>query len=112
MAVRWRLRSYLAASHGIFTATSLQKRIVKRTGVLISLQNLCNYLNDRPKLLRLQTIEIICSALECRLDAFCGVEPATFKPDSVKKLSFKNTPHKKRATQAFPDPGDYGSGLS
>lgn len=112
MAIRWRLRSYLASHHGIFTASALQKRIVKRTGVLISLQNLCNYLNDRPKLLRLQTVEVICSALGCKLDAFCGVEPASFKPDSVKKLSFKNTPHKKRAVKAFPDPDNYDSGVS
>jgi DNA-binding Xre family transcriptional regulator len=107
MAIRWRLKTYLATKHGIFTATALQKRVVKKTGVLISLQNICNYLNTRPKTLRLQTIEIICSALECELNAFCTIEPAHFKPAETKKLSYKNTPHSKRAKKSFPDPSDY-----
>ncbi|MGE4232042.1 MAG: helix-turn-helix domain-containing protein [Bacteriovoracia bacterium] len=108
MAIRWRLRTYIATKHGIFRATDLQRRIAKKTGVLISLQNLCNYLNDKPKALRLETIEIICSALECELKEFCEIEPTKFKTGETRKLSFKNTPHsKKLKTKTFPDPDDY-----
>jgi DNA-binding Xre family transcriptional regulator len=107
MAISWRLKSYIAKKQGIYTATALQKFIVKKTGTLISIQNLCNYLNRKPPVIRLTTIEIICSDLECNLSAFCQVRPAVFKANKVKRLSYKNTPLSKRATKSFPDPGDY-----
>ena len=106
MAVHWRLKTYLA-NQGIFSATELQKKIVDKTGVLISIQNLCNYLNHKPKLLRLQTVELICSALECELQNFCEVKGGVKKLSEIKKLAFGNTPHSKRAVKQFPDPKEY-----
>lgn len=113
MAIHWRLRSYVASHHGIYSGTRLQRRIVEKTGVLISLQNICNYLNDKPKVLRLTTVELICTALGCELGDFCGVkgwseaQQATARTDHPKKLSFKNTPLSKRAGKSFPDPRHY-----
>jgi len=109
MAIHWRLKTYLATKHGIFRATELQKLIVNKTGVLISLQNLCNYLNTKPKTLRLKTIELICSSLECELTDFCEIKPMEINknPQAVRKLAFHNTPQSKRAVTAFPDPGEY-----
>ena len=106
MAVHWRLRSFLAKK-GIFTATAFQKRILKKTGILISLQNLCNYMNRRPSLLRLKTIEIICTSLDCSLEDLCTVKPLKINEKSEKKLSFKNTPHAKRSLKKFPNPNNY-----
>ncbi len=107
MAVQWALRSYLAAKHGLYRPVDVQKTIVKRTGVMISLQNLCNLLTKKPKTIRLATMEVICSAFSCTLDDFCGVKPKKMRSDSVKKLSFANTPHSKRAIRDFPEPKDY-----
>lgn len=110
MAILWRLKTYLANKHGIFGAVKFQKKIVKETGVLISVQNLCNYLENKPKSIRLKTIEIICSALDCEMQDFCEVKP---KPQVIKqneepqKLSYQNTPHNKRAVKQFPNPKDY-----
>jgi len=107
MAIHWRLKSYLSEKHCIYRPTQLQKLIIKKTGVQISLRNLCNYLDHKPKTLRLQTFEIVCSALECELHDFCEVKPAKQDPSKMKKLSYQNTPHSKRATRSFPDPKDY-----
>ena len=59
MAVHWRLKTHLATKHGIYGATAFQRLIVKKTGVLISLQNLCNYLEKKPKMIPLQTMELL-----------------------------------------------------
>jgi len=106
MAIHWRLKTYLA-SQGIYSATKLQQKIVEKTGVLISIQNLCNYLNHRPKILRLGTVELICSALDCELQTFCTVSGGVKKLSEVKKLAYGNTPLSKRATKQFPDPKEY-----
>lgn len=110
MAISWRLRTYLATKHGIFSAVTLQKKIILSTGVIISVQNLRTYLNEKPKLIPLKTIELLCTALQCELSAFCEVTPqpqVTGKPQP-KKLSFHNTPIKKRGCgQLFPDPTHY-----
>ena len=108
MAVHWRLKTYLATKHGIYRINTFQKLIVKKTGVLISAQNLSQYMKS-PKTLRLTTIEILCSALECELSDFCTVGPGTMKPESLRKLSFQNTPLSKRAAKNFPNPSDYNA---
>lgn len=105
--ISWRLKTLLATSHGIFDATSLQKRIVKKTGILISIQNLCNYLDQKPKSIRLKTLELIVTALECNLSDFLEVKPAEITVGETQKLSYQNTPLSKRAVHQFPDPRNY-----
>ena len=110
MAIHWRLKTYLATKHGIFGAVALQKLITKKTGILISVQNLCNYLEKKPKMIPLHTMELFITALECQLEDFCHITPNTASlPPSPKKLAYKNTPLSKRAIKAFPDPKDYNS---
>jgi DNA-binding Xre family transcriptional regulator len=87
----------------------LQKLILKKTGVLISIANLCKYVNGQPKMVRLETMEIICSALGCELSNIMKVGPKAFDPERKSKLSFKNTPKSKIAVKSFPEPGDYES---
>ena len=106
MAIHWRLKTYLA-HQGIYSATGLQRKIVDKTGVLISIQNLCNYLNAKPRTLRLHTMELICTALDCELQAFCEVKSGIAKLAEVKKLAYGNTPPAKRAVKQFPDPKEY-----
>jgi DNA-binding Xre family transcriptional regulator len=112
MAIHWRLKTYIATRHGIYKAVTFQKIIVRKTGVLISIQNLCNYLEKKPKSIRLKTIEILCTALDCELGDFCEVKPLpSIKPGSAeagaRKLSYQNTPLSKRAVRDFPDPKAY-----
>lgn len=107
MAISWRLKTYLATKHGIYHATSLQKRIVKKTGVLISAANLRNYLNRKPKSIRLKTLELIVTSLDCELCDFFEIKPAEIAVGETKKLSYQNTPLSKRAKDQFPDPKNY-----
>ena len=107
MSISWRLKNYLAVHHQIYTVTEFQKRIVKKTGVKISLANLCNCVNDTPKLIRLETVEILCSALGCELGDFLRISAKKMDPEKKRKLSYKNTPHTKIAVKQFPSPEDY-----
>ena len=110
MAVHWRLKTYLATHQGIFSAVDFQKKVTQATGVIISVQNLRTYLNHKPKLIPLKTMELICTTLQCDLSAFCEIKPSTRStpPSETKKLSFHNTPIKKRTGgQLFPDPSHY-----
>lgn len=106
MAINWRLKSYLS-DRGIYSPTILQRKIIEKTGVIISIQNLCNYLNEKPKTLRLHTVELICTALDCELQSFCQVKGGLQKLAEVKKLAYGNTPLSKRGIKQFPDPKEY-----
>lgn len=108
MAISWRLKTCLATQHGIHRATDLQRLIVKKTGVLISVQNLCRYLNQKPKEIRLSTLELICTSIGCDLKDFCEIRPKeNLVFTEIKKLSWQNTPKAKRALKNFPDPKLY-----
>lgn len=109
MAIRWRLKTYLSSNHQIFTATQLQRKLIETVGVEISLQNLCNLINKKPASVRLKTMEIICSSLQCELSDFCEIVPKKMDPSSKKKLSPQNTPMKARLKNGFPDPRIYDS---
>ena len=107
MAIHWRLKTYLATSYGIYHATAFQKRVVKKTGYLISAQNLCSYMNRKPKSIRLKTLELIVTALDCELSHFLEIKPTEISVGETKKLSYQNTPLSKRAVNQFPDPKNY-----
>lgn len=107
MAIDWKLKTYLAEQHNIYSVTRFQKLVEKTTGVTISKMNLCKLVNCKPKMIRLVTLEIICSALSCESHAFLTIRPKKMNPTNKRKLSFKNTPLNKRATKTFPNPLDY-----
>lgn len=107
MSIKWNLKKYIAEKHSIYSATELKKVITKQTGVIISLQNICNYLNANPKMIRMETIEIICSALSCNLSDFCQITPGVRKKKENEKLSYQSTPLSKRGVSQFPNPQDY-----
>jgi len=107
MTIRWNFKSYLSSKHNIYTVTELRATITKKTGYVISIANLCKYVNSRPTMLKLETIEIICSALECEISDFLKIGPKKFKNKNRKKLSFKNTPKEKRGVKSFPNPENY-----
>ncbi len=111
MSIRWSLKLYLAREHQIYRVTELRKRILEKTGVVISIANLCKYVNERPQMIRLETVEILCTALGCELKEILDVGPSdrVRKPEKRRKLSFKNTPRSKIALSQFPVPSDYES---
>jgi DNA-binding Xre family transcriptional regulator len=112
VAIHWRLKTYLATQHGIYSAVDLQKKITQNTGIIISAQNLRTYLNETPKSIPLKTIELLCTALQCELSHLLEIKPKSLIRGKVqpKKLSYLNTPINKRAKgELFPDPTHYES---
>lgn len=107
MAIRWKLKKYIEDEHSIYSAKKLKQLIKNKTGVCISLQNVCNYLTKRPVMVRLETMEVLCTALDCNLSKFLEVTPSKTNKKADRKLSYKNTPHTKRGQNDFPDPEDY-----
>lgn len=112
MAVQWRLRALIAQKFQIYRLMEIQKKIIDRSGIKISLQQLSEIVNKRPKSLKISTIEIICTALDCNLSDFCEVRPSQSiakKRKKIRKLSASNAPISKRNIREFPDPNDYQS---
>jgi DNA-binding Xre family transcriptional regulator len=109
MAIHWTFKQYLSSKCQIYTATELQKRIIKETGVVISLAQLCKLVKGRPKQIRIETAEIICSALSCELQDFLKITGKQWNPKQKRKLSYQNTPRCKIGVKAFPAPEDYKS---
>lgn len=108
MSIKWHLKSFLSQKHSIHSATLLQKKIAKKTGYIISLPMVCRLLNNKPTIIKLETMELICSTLNCQLTDFMSVGPKKFnKIDDPKKYSYKNTPLAKRGVKKFPNPKDY-----
>jgi len=107
MTIKWNFRKVLNEKHSLTSATDLKKLISEKTGITISLQNICNYLNATPAMIRLETIEIICTATGCTLQDFLEVTPSKKKKKGPRKLSYKNTPTQKKAVLNFPNPEDY-----
>lgn len=107
MAIHWSFKHYLASKHQIYTTTELQKKIVKETGIVISVAQLCKMVNARPKMIRFETIEILCSALSCELSDFLSIAAKKMNPEKKMKLSYKNTPRSKIGVREFPAPENY-----
>jgi DNA-binding Xre family transcriptional regulator len=107
MSISWRLKTYIGKNHGIYRPVDFQRLIIEKTGVIISVQQICNLLGGAPDSVRLKTMEVICSSLNCSLSAICEVNPSGKKLSTPQKLSFKNTPHSKRGVKQFPNPEDY-----
>jgi len=108
VGVKWHLKSFVVHKHQIYTATDLQRLVLKKTGIVISISHLCNYLNKKPKMIRFESLEIVCSALGCNLNDFFQITPKKMNPNRKRKLAHNKTPQSKIAVKSFPDPEDYG----
>jgi DNA-binding Xre family transcriptional regulator len=107
----WNFRIWLAKEHEIFSPAQLQKVLVTRAGVRLSLQALSSLMKNRPGALRFQTMQAICNALNCRLSDFCQMTP------DVHELGRLNAGDPKRLygslskdiskERFYPDPSEY-----
>ncbi|UXU79292.1 helix-turn-helix transcriptional regulator [Mammaliicoccus sciuri] len=64
MSVKWKLRNMMAKNE-IWTGTELQKKIVDITGYSISLPSITALINDPPKMIRVETLDALCTTLNC-----------------------------------------------
>jgi DNA-binding Xre family transcriptional regulator len=108
--VVWNFRVWLAREREIFSPTQLQKVLVERAGVRLSLQALSSLMKGRPEAIRFQTMQAICNALNCRLSDFCQMTPdKQFGRPNVadpKRLYGSLSPVA-RKERIYPDPSEY-----
>ena len=75
MPIIWNLKKWLAVERDIYRPSNLQKLLVDKGGVRLSLQAVTALVNGRPSALRLQTMQSLCNVLNCKLNDFCQVVP-------------------------------------
>jgi len=115
MPIVWNLKKWLAVERDIYRPSELQAALVEKAGVQLSLQAVSALINGEPNALRLQTIQALCNALNCKLSDFCDVLPDTAKEQQkqrkvagempVRLYGGKESP--KNRESLFPDPHQY-----
>lgn len=96
----------------IYRPSELQLLIAEKVGVRLSLQAISAIINGQPSALRLQTIQALCTALDCKLSEFCDVLPEPQSARRGKTAADKAVPiyGLKRSQQSpFPDPRAFAS---
>lgn len=115
MPVVWKLKKWLAVERDIYRASELQALLASKAGVQLSLQAVSALINGKPNALRLQTIQALCNALDCKLSDFCEVQPDPVE-ETIKQTKTKaNVPErlyggKKQVLpdeSIFPDPHEF-----
>ena len=74
MPINWNLRERLRQL-GITKAAEISRTIYDRTQYRISTQAVCDLLNDKPKMIRLDTAQAFCDAFGLQLGDFCQIVP-------------------------------------
>jgi DNA-binding Xre family transcriptional regulator len=112
MPVEWKLKKWLAVERDIYRPSELQALLAERAGVQLSLQAVSTLINSTPSALRLQTIQALCDALNCKLSDFCDVlpDPSTGRQKRRKAAGeepvrlYGKSEKTKDAGSIFPDP--------
>jgi putative transcriptional regulator len=77
MPIKWKLREWLRRERAQTRPTDIGRMIYKRTGYKISVQAIAELLNN-PKMLRLETMEAICSTFDCKISDLLEVIPSPY----------------------------------
>lgn len=119
MPVEWKLKKWLAVERDIYRPYELKALLAEKAGVYLSLQAVSALMNGTPSALRLQTIQALCTALECKLSDFCEVLPETVSEKKQRKVAGGGEPTRlygtdpslsqteEKAPPAFPSPRSY-----
>jgi DNA-binding Xre family transcriptional regulator len=116
MPFEWNLRKWLAVERDIYKPSQLQALIVERTGVQLSIQAISALMNSKPNALRIQTLQVLCDALECDLCDFCNMTYTRANSQQKKRQAVGETPRRLYGGKAsqpsppiqdFPDPRQY-----
>lgn len=108
MPVKWTLKKWLVVEHDIYRPSELRDRILERTGVVLSHQAVSDLLKGPPKLLRLSTMEVLCTTFQCTFSDFCQVVPGKPKQGRPRRPHAAHGKRKKpRDITAFPLPSDF-----
>ena len=109
------MKKWLAVERDIYRPSELQALLAEKAGVQLSLQAVSALINGKPNALRVQTIQALCNALNCKLSDFCEVCPTARASSRNSGRSLVMDPFgctglkSKRKTKEsiFPDPHQY-----
>ena len=115
MPIVWNLKKWLAVERDIYRPSELQAVLAEKAGVQLSLQAISALIKGKPTALRLQTIQALCNALDCRLSDFCDVLPDEAKEQQKQRKVAGGPPVRlyggkessKPHQSPFPDPHQY-----
>jgi DNA-binding Xre family transcriptional regulator len=115
MPIIWNLKKWLAVEHDIYRPSELQELLAEKAGVQLSLQAVSALINGKPSALRIQTIQALCNALNCKLSDFCEVLPDTASEQQKRRKVADGSPVRlygskeqlKNRESMFPDPHQY-----
>src|SRR5215469_4815757 len=116
MPIVWNLKKWLAVERDIYRPSELQELLAEKAGVQLSLQAVSALINGKPNALRLQTIQALCDALDCKLSDFCDVVPDKSNQERLKNRKaagsgpvrlYGEKAKSKRQESIFPDPHQY-----
>lgn len=119
MPVVWNLKKWLVVERDIYKPSQLQTLLVEQVGIRLSLQAISALINGTPNALRLQTVQALCNALNCKLSDFCDVLPdvtagAQKRQKAVgegpSRLYGRTKKHEGEGESEFPDPRDFIEG--
>lgn len=117
MPVVWNLKKWLAVERDIYRPVELQALLVEKVGVQLSLQAISALINGKPSALRIQTIQALCNALDCKLSDFCEVLPDSPSQQQKQRKAGGEAPSrlyggKEKSLEEdsiFPDPHEFTS---
>jgi DNA-binding Xre family transcriptional regulator len=120
MPIVWTLKKWLAVERDIYRPSQVQVLLMEKAGVQLSLQAVSALINGKPHALRLQTIQALCTALDCKLSDFCEVLPDTATEQHRQRKAAGTPPVRlyggkdTRQEQAsiFPDPHQFLEGTA
>lgn len=116
MPLIWNLRKWLAVNRDIYRPVDLQKLIAEKAGVHLSLQTISALMQSTPSAVRIATLEVLCTALECKASDFFDVLPPSSQEEhEARKKAAGDTPKplygakesKPQPESPFPDPYQY-----
>lgn len=92
MPVVWNLKKWLAVERDIYRPSELQALLVEKVGIQLSIQAISALINGKPSALRIQTIQALCNALDCKLSDFCEVLPDSPKEQQKQREAAGEAP--------------------
>ena len=115
MPLVWNLRKWLAVNRDIYRPVDLQKLIAEKAGVHLSLQAVSALMQSTPSALRIATLEVLCTALECKASEFFDVLPPNTQEGQQLHKAVGDAPSPLYGTKGadtrqespFPDPYQY-----
>lgn len=117
MPLVWNLRKWLAVNRDIYRPVDLQKLIIEKASVHLSLQAVSALMQQNPSALRIATLEALCTALDCKASDFFDVLPLSQEEQKSKRRVVGDAPTplygakkpEPSLESPFPDPYQYKS---